>query len=137
MPYIASTLSNSQDINLYGGITGTDILKTIHINGGHGLMNRHLVTLDGVITHVSDEDLALLLKNDQVQYWINKGFLKVTDQKDPAKAVSDMQGRDEAAPMTQNDVDVLIDENINDKSPNVDIELTFDDGQAPKKRKRD
>lgn len=136
MPYIASTLTNSQDINLYGGITGTDVIKTIHINGGHGLVNRHLETLDGVITHVSDEDLALLLKHDQIKYWIAKGFIKVTDQTDPSKAVSDMESRDEAAPMTQNDVDALIDENINSKSPNVDVELTFDDGLQPKKRDR-
>ena len=136
MPYIASTLTNSQDINLYGGITGTDVVKTIHINGGHGLVNRHLETLDGVITNISDEDLALLLKNDQVKYWITKGFIKITDQTDPAKAVSDMQSRDEAAPMTQNDVDALIDEQVNSKTPNIDIELTFDDGQAPKKRKK-
>ena len=135
MPYLASTLSNSQDINLYGGITGTDVVKTTHINGGHGLVNRHLETLDGVITHVSDEDLALLLKNDQVEYWIEKGFLKVTDQQNPAKAVSDMQSRDEAAPMTQNDVDNLIDEQVNSKTPNIDVELTFDNGQVPKKRR--
>jgi hypothetical protein len=85
---------------------------------------------------VSDSDYALLQKNELYQYHVKKGFLKVTDQTDPLKAVSDMEARDECAPMTQNDVDVLIDENINDKSPNVNIELTFDNGQPEKKRGR-
>ena len=134
--FIASTLTNPQNYTLYGGHTGTDVIHSVLIQGGHGLTNRHLVTLEGVITQVSDEDYALLQKNELFQYHVKKGFLKVTDQSDPLKAVSDMEARDECAPMTQNDVDVLIDENINDKSPNVNIELTFDNGQPEKKRSR-
>lgn len=75
------------------------MLKTIRIKGGANVRNKYtLATPTGVVTEVSDEDLALLQKDPAFQNHVAKGFMKVmnTEKVD----VSDMEKRDRSAQLT-------------------------------------
>lgn len=125
--YIASTLTAPQDYTVYD--KGGRATHKVRINGGNGLVNRNLVTLEGAITEVSEEDLELLKTNALYQTHVKNGFVKVTDQPDATKASSDLESRDEGAPMTQNDVDNL----QNDMNTGVDVDY---DNPAPTKTRK-
>ena len=109
MPFIASRLTCGQTYTGYQ--SSNDGVNTptyaIHVNGGNGLVNRALITLEGAITEVTNEQLELLKSNPMFQGHMKNGFIKITDQQDAAKAVSDLESRDESAPMTPADIDNL------------------------------
>jgi len=125
--YIASTLTNAQEYTVYDGINP---IKSIRVNGGHGLNNRHLVTLNGAITEVNDEDLGLLKSNPLFQRHVDNGFITVTSDDNAERVAGDLESRDASAPMNQNDVDNLM-EDIN-----LGVTLDFDDPTAASKKKR-
>ena len=56
------------------------------------------------MTTVSDEDLALLKQNPVFQLHKSNGFIVVEEKPAPVeKVASDMEARDESAPLTDND----------------------------------
>ena len=125
--YITSSLTNAQEYTVYDGINP---VKSIRVNGGHGLNNRHLITLNGAVTEVSDEDLALLRANPLFQRHVDNGYIKVTGDDNGERVAGDLESRDSSAPMNQNDVDELM-EDIN-----LGVTLDFDDPSAASKKKR-
>jgi hypothetical protein len=125
--YIASTLTNAQEYTVYNGINA---IKSIRVNGGHGLNNRHLITLNGAITEVSDEDLGLLRANPLFQRHVDNGFLTVTGDNNGERVAGNLESRDSSAPMNQNDVDDLMED------VNLGVTLDFDDPTAASKKKR-
>lgn len=78
------------------------IIKTIRIKGGANVRNKYtLATPTGVVTEVSDEDLALLQKDPAFKIHVAKGFMKVmsTEKVD----VSDMEKKDRSAQLTDSE----------------------------------
>lgn len=109
MNYVYSTLTDSMFYTFY--VSNKDqfndlpvITKKIHIKGGANVATKQLVTPLGVVTEVSDEDLALLQHHPIFQLHEKNGFIKVDGKKyDVEKAVATMEKRDEASPLTPQD----------------------------------
>ena len=77
------------------------LTRTITIKGGHGVANRNFITPRGVITEVSDEELALLLEDYHFKQHMENGFITVESVKaEPEKVAANMTDRDGSAPMT-------------------------------------
>jgi len=123
--FIASTLSSSQN---YTNYSSNGMSESVVIHGGHSLVGHNLVTIEGVVTQVSDNELKTLNSNVLFNLHVKNGFVKITNQGDPAKAVSDLESRDQASPLTQQDVDKL----QADNKTNVDVD--FDSPVKPKTR---
>jgi hypothetical protein len=109
MPYIYSTLTCDNIFAVYAPKTDpkalSRIIKRILILGGHGMKSvKGLDTPQGVVTKVSDEDLALLEDMLAFRQHVESGFL-VVDKKqvDPAKKIANMKQKDGSAPLTPKD----------------------------------
>lgn len=116
MPHIASTMtsdvkytrwiSNPGGINTKRPVTvGKD---HVLVKGGHGVAQRQdnggLVTPNGVITAVTDEELEFLMKDETFQTHLKHGAVKVLKQNTtPEKAVKDMEQENKAGPLTEKD----------------------------------
>lgn len=106
MPYIYSTLTADQIYTNYqsnpnGLPTPT---SQILVRGGANLMTKALVTPLGVVTPVSDEELAELKCNEVFKLHLANGFLTISNAKsDVEKVVCDMTGRDNSAPIVEQD----------------------------------
>ncbi|ENU3061690.1 hypothetical protein MLT67_12195 [Escherichia coli] len=104
--YIYSTLTGSQAYQVYqkGGGDLPIAERAILVAGGANLADKNFITPKGVVTTVSDEDLALLEQNPVFQLHKSNGFIVVEAKPAPVeKVVSDMEARDESAPLTEND----------------------------------
>lgn len=115
MPYIASTLSTDVQYTGYaprddvGGGANVPEMKVV-IQGGAGVASRHSALIDGIltpegkITSVSDEQLDFLRSNAVFQLHEKNGYIKILKNKAaPAKVAKDMSSRDESAPFTEDD----------------------------------
>jgi len=106
MPYIFSTATNSTTYNVYEK-TGNNLnasKKRITINGGHGRINKSLITPQGVATQVTDEELAVLEANPTFKRHVERGYLRVSKAKaDAEKVSSDMTQRDKSAQLVDGD----------------------------------
>ena len=76
----------------------------VAINGGSGLADKHLFTPRGVITHVSDEEMEMLLRNSAFKRHIERGFITYDKKKiAPEKKAANMADKDGSAPITPSD----------------------------------
>lgn len=119
MPHIASTMTSDVRYTRWnsnpGGInTKKEIIdgkSEILIRGGHGVAHRQanggLVTPQGVVTEVSDEELAYLKKDETFNIQLKAGFVKiltpVAAKAAPEKVAKDMPDADKSAPLTNRD----------------------------------
>lgn len=107
--YIYSTLTADQIYTSYktspnGVPTAT---SKVLIKGGANLMTKHMVTPRGVVTEVTAEELAELRNNEVFKLHQANGFIQVSEAKtDVEKAVSDMAGRDQSAPLVEQDEEI-------------------------------
>lgn len=112
MPYIASTLSAPTTYTVYGDNKHGPkaVLKQVHIKGGANVANQKnvmtmgLLTPQGLVTQVSDEELNLLKNHKLFQLHLKNGHVKIMDtNQKPEKAVKDMKDKDSSAPFTPAD----------------------------------
>lgn len=106
--FIYSTLTSDQLYTNYGrSVNGVpQPLSQILIKGGANLMTKSLVTPMGVVTEVTDADLVELKKNEVFKLHMQNGFITVQDmKKDIEVVVSEMDGKDQSAPITPDDDD--------------------------------
>lgn len=94
MPHVISSLANAQAFHLYetlkpdqlaAGMT-PQILKTVHVAGGAGIADRNLHTPHGVVTTVTDEDLATLREIHAFKDFEKNGFITVEEGNGSAPA---------------------------------------------------
>jgi hypothetical protein len=111
--YVYSTLSANVAYVVWDFKPDQQVARIKHritIKGGAGVAeNKHLITPKGLVTQVSDSDLALLRENPVFKRQEDRGFLKVEStktQKNIEKAISDMEGRDNSAPITPQDFEL-------------------------------
>lgn len=110
MPYITSTMSASVNYAIYGKTAGglPVITKEITIEGGANVMNKKLLaTPNGVVTKVTDEELALLEEHPLFKIHKENGFVRVSKsnpQEDVMKVdTGDMQSKDASAQRVDSD----------------------------------
>lgn len=109
MNHVFSTLANDNTyLNHSHG--GADLMRPngtgVLIKGGAGVVDARLITPQGVMTSVSDEDLAYLRENELFQLHETNGYLTVRgDAVDPEVAVAaDMESRDVSAQIVPEDL---------------------------------
>ncbi len=111
MPYIYSTLTASTDYCVWMP-SGNDLQTVGHsivITGGTGIATRgatskDLITPYGVVTKVTDEDLAFLEADDAFKSHVEQGFIRVERTKiDPEKVAANMASRDGSSPLVPQD----------------------------------
>ena len=99
--YIYSTLSASVAYEADGG-------REILISGGANVPSKHFVTPQGVVTTVTEEDLAQLKKNRVFELHSKNGFIKWHGKKLEVEAViAEMQGADDSAPDGEAEAEVV------------------------------
>lgn len=102
--YSTATCDIAYGVWIKGGNDLPIRTRAIVIKGGAGVANKHLITPRGVVTEVSDEELALLEQDEAFQRHVEHGFIRVERAKiDPEKVAADMTGRDEASPLVPQD----------------------------------
>lgn len=105
--HVYSTLTNSQQYPLYERDPqgNAHILAHVHINGGAGLANKHLITPLGVMTAISEKALEHLEKSHVFQKHVERGFISVRrDQVDIERAIAQHTSeRDPSAPIVPED----------------------------------
>lgn len=73
----------------------------VTIRGGHGVKPYNLLTPYGIMTPVSDEDMAWLKENPAFKRHMAAGFITYDKKKvDPAKKAANMSQKDGSAPLT-------------------------------------
>lgn len=110
MPYITSTMSASVSYATYkqtaGGLSVID--KEITIEGGANVMSKKLLaTPNGVVTKVTDEELAILEEHPLFKLHKKNGFVRVS-KSDPQEDaitvnVKDMEQKDASAQRVDSD----------------------------------
>jgi hypothetical protein len=85
MPYILSTLSNSQDFPVYVQRENNfkEAVKHIIIQGGANVTNKHFIVPQGVITKVSNDELEYLKSQKAFQRLLERGHLKYYGNSNP------------------------------------------------------
>jgi len=104
--YVFSTLANDQLYQNWEQGGGDVPIKGhgVFIKGGTGVANDRLITPIGVATEVSDFDLSELEKNVVFGKHRDAGFIVVRAKSaDVEKVASDMNLKDESAPLTESD----------------------------------
>lgn len=106
----------------------------IVIKGGTGVANKNLITPSGAVaTQVTSEQLEQLRQDRVFNEHLKNGYLLISDdQKDGEAAASDMESRDNSAPLTPEDYEA-----VGDVAPKVGIPTDGDeDDKAPRKNSR-
>lgn len=104
--YVYSTLTSGMDYTLYDtNQNGVNIKRAVvSIKGGANLPDKFLITPQGVVTEVDDEQVAILKQIPLFNQHVEAGFIKLTEARAEVEAVvPDMVSRDESAPLTPND----------------------------------
>lgn len=92
--YIYSTLS--------ADVVYTTLAGDILIHGGANIPDKHLLTPYGKMTKISDDQYAALKDHEVFKTHVANGFIRADKHKEDAeKVASDMTGRDESAPDTE------------------------------------
>ena len=104
--YIYSTLTNSINVTEYSSIEGGTPrrLRSVLIVGGSNVADKHFITPKGTVTEVTDDELDFLKRDKMFNRMLERGFIKYEAKKaEVSKVVADMVGRDESAPLTNDD----------------------------------
>lgn len=108
MKMILSTLTAPQDVVLTRKTESgaLEIVKTITLKGGANVIDRHtLITPQGVITELSDDDFDLLEHTAFYKRMKSRGFLRPVEAKETAEDTqkAGMERKDNSAQKTEED----------------------------------
>lgn len=121
--YVYSTSTAGVDYTMWELNPGGVPVKAgvVRINGGANLADKNLVTPQGVVTKISEDEYEMLKKNHVFQIHLKNGFLKVSSAKSDANkvAATDMEGRDGSAPLVPQDYELGADQ---DRAKPVDLQ---------------
>lgn len=112
MAYIYSTLACDQEytswtIHKLGMEVKAVPGNSVKIKGGAGLADKNLHTPHGVVTTVTDDELALLKTIDAFNKHVELGYLTIDDSKSDAEVVAaDMSRDDKSRPLTPQEYDL-------------------------------
>lgn len=108
MPYIYSTLTADNTYVAYEQNERNkthEIVGAITIKGGANLSSKNLITPQGVLTTVTDEELKKLQENPAFDRHVKRGFIRVEQKEQKIKKVAGgMTKKDKAAPRTPDDI---------------------------------
>ncbi len=99
---VFSTLGNDNRYGPYepGGADLPSRNTTVLINGGAGVANDRIITPQGVATHITEEQEAILRADPVFILHEKNGFLKVSKRADdPDEVAKDMNPNDKGKPL--------------------------------------
>lgn len=100
--YVYSTLAAdvAYTNHAQGGADMPIDLPPVLIKGGAGVANDRFITPRGVVTEITEEQGEYLRSNAVFQLHEKNGYVEISGSYvDPEKAVADMTGRDNSAPI--------------------------------------
>lgn len=101
--YVYSTMSNPVEYIDWQTVEGGELpqqMRKVKIEGGANVMSKHFITPKGVVTEVSDDDMAFLENHPVFVQQQKAGFITVQKRKvEVEKAVKEMTARDKSAPL--------------------------------------
>jgi hypothetical protein len=107
--YVYSTMTGPVEYAIWarGGGDIPTIRKSVRIEGGANVADKHLYTPRGVLTIISEEDYDILQQDGVFQIHKENGFITVEQSQASSieRAVADMESQDNSAPLTPNDFD--------------------------------
>ncbi len=110
MPYVASTQSAPVEyVDWIAGPSGGAHVRgmSVTVNGGANVAQREsggIFTRQGVLTKVTDDELAFLQRNEVFKDHLKAGHVKIMrSESKPEKFTGDMKKRDASAPLTVSD----------------------------------
>lgn len=101
MPYVYSTITNDTSYCHYekGGADLPVLKRKVTIKGGATRGGKHIITPDGVVMHVSDDELEFLESNEAFKRHKTRGHIKVgKSQRDANEVARDMETHDASSP---------------------------------------
>lgn len=106
--YVFSTLAAAVSYTGYAAPLGDSlpqVAMSVVVNGGAGVANkRTLDTPRGVVTEVTEEEAKFLAGHPVFQIHLKNGYVQISDAKaDGDEAAADLTGRDESAPLVDED----------------------------------
>lgn len=109
--FVVSTLTSDQAYTLFhkkddDGKSIPRAKRTVIVKGGHGVANSNLITPQGVVTPITEEQAAFLESDPAFTRHKKRGFVKILKKNpaaDVAKAASDLEQRDGSAPLVEGD----------------------------------
>lgn len=103
MPYVTSKMGAGVIYAIYGKTAGglPYIQKEIVVNGGSGVMNKNLITPNGVVTSVSDEEAEMLKSNPLFKLHEANGYVKI--HRTAKTKTNDLKEKDNSAQKTAED----------------------------------
>lgn len=110
MPYIYTTLSNDQEYTDWTppATLGGNFVRgrAVAIKGKANIADKHMITPRGVMTQVTDDELAFLLGHADFRLHMENGFVTYDhDKVDPEVKIPDMVQADNSAPLVPEDFD--------------------------------
>lgn len=109
MPYVYSTATCGTNFVEYAPAQKHDphskVIRRVVIAGGHGVASKNLITPQGVVTKVSEDELDFLLRNESFNQMVSAGFITYEKSKkvEPEKKVESMEKSDNSAPLKPSD----------------------------------
>lgn len=106
MPYVLSKLANDQCYTKYvkGADNFNQAVASVTIKGGAGVANKKtLMTPQGVVTKITDEQYELLKENKEFQNHLERGFLNVFAINPDVEKKSEKMSKDKSSQLTSKD----------------------------------
>lgn len=108
MPFVFSTITATVDYVEYNKPSDPNVLpviiKGVRIKGGANLTTKALITPNGIVTEVTNEEAAFLTQNAQFLEHQRAGFVRLESREFPIDSVvNDMKPADGSAPLTDAD----------------------------------
>lgn len=81
-----------------------EVLRTVRVKGGANLADKHLLTPNGVMTQVTDDEADFLVQNAAFLDAMKRGFIRIERHAaNMDSVVNDMVPKDRSAPKTPED----------------------------------
>lgn len=120
MPYILSRLANSQIYTNYAKGMGDNInipVESVEIKGGADVTDKNLVTPEGVITKVTNDQLEALKANKGFQQHLEGGYVKYFGTEPNIEKHADKLTQDKSRQIKKSDY-----EKKGKKAPKTEVE---------------
>lgn len=106
MPYVLSKLANTQIYTNYAKGTSANVnieAATVEVKGGADVTDKNLVTPEGVLTRITDNDLDILKSNKGFQKHLEGGYVKYFGQKPDIEKHASKMTKDKSKQLTKSD----------------------------------
>jgi len=109
MPFVYSTLSNDQAYRVWGkpAVEGqpSPVEHEVFVKGQANIADKHFWTPRGVVTEITNEQAEILRSCPAFIEHEKAGFVTIESKRAESveSVAANLQGRDESAPLTDND----------------------------------